>query len=546
MRYYKIEGGAYVLDTEFQVNLVGANVRRSAQPKNNVCDITLNNPIVDFFSDGTPRRRFVDETGANIFKAAKKDVGYDSFEEKIELFAKDVSDISEDIVNDDNLIFSGQIKDAEFMHEEKRCSVKLTISDRTFNIMNRIWSNSYESVNYAEIIQNIIRQVTEDNSAYSRGGFDTSGTANNGPYLIDARTFTEGAKTGSESVTGISGKTLTCSGATFVADGVSVGDVIKNEVNYKTSLVKEVVSETELKISKGIFEVGDTIVVSDGFIQDWRPDGTVFPDITFGMSKKPAIEWISELVQVENTNTPAEQEDGGTLIVKRPLKYYVDGANRFHAFYPDDTPSVEIKMTSTTPQGEDTNTYITYKSKMKKGIFDVLNYIIYTCGEDMNDQTFSGFAQDPSRGGPNIKDCGRNFPKVSWYMKLQDYFAGNIAYVSGTTFNYPTSYPMTPSWSREGTSVANDSEYNTAFREEGRLRGSTKAMAIINESGTPRWKGNCELGFYNFNPSDLVKFTDTDMGIREELVRIKEVQHNIGDKGFFTTLTLEEDLPEAE
>ena len=552
MKYYlklfRIDSsGAYVEDLSTQIYVSNCNLRRSAEPKNNTGTVTFNNPIIDFFSDGTPRRLFVDELGDSYFKATQRDAGFDSFEEKVEIYIKDVSDIDEDIVVEENLIFSGQIKDVAFEHERKKCNVNLTLSDRTFNILNRIWSNNYDSFTAPEVSQNVIRQVTEDNSASNRGAFDRDGVTGNldSHFLIDARLFTEGVKTGRETITAFAAKTITCSAATFVTDGVAVGDAIKNETNFKLALVKEVVSETEITISKNIFKVGDEIKISDGFIQDWRTDGTAFPLIKYGESKKPAIEWISKLTQIDLLNTSEEMETA--VVVKRPLKYYIDGKNRYHQFYPDDTPSTNIKIGATTEQGDDRNTYRTYKSKMKKGIFDVINFIIFNYGEDMNGKSHTWYAQDPSAGGPNVKDSARPMNKISEYMKKQDAIAGNIEYVSGTTYNYPTSYPMTPAWnSAASPSVADDAAYNAAFLVEGRKRGRYWALRIINQSANPRWKGNIETAFFNFNPSDLVDFTDTDLGIRSQLVRIKEVQHNINKGGFFSTITLEEDLKEYE
>lgn len=540
LKYYRIVDGEYVLDTTLEPRLISGTARKSSEPKNNSSKFKFSNPIIDFFADGSPRRLFVDANKESVFRASRDETGFDSFEEKVEFYAKDVTNIEEDIENQDNLIFAGQIKEVEYVHEEGKCYINLTLSDRTFNILNRIWSNNYEGETYAEIMQNVIRQVVEDNSAPGRGGYSLTGVSGDGPYYVDARLFTEGIK-GTDTIT-YSNKTITLD--TGIA-GVEVGDLIKNNDNYQSALVKSV-DGNDIGVSKNIFTDGDSVSISNAFIQDWRPgDGSVFPDLSYGKAKKPAIEWIAELVQVENTNDASELESTGTKIVKRPLKYYVDGQNRFHCFYPDNSPSVEVKVDAIAAVGDDLNRYRTYTSKMKRGVFEVINYIIFAAGEDMEDRTYTGYAQDPSSGGPNIKDSNRQFPKVSVFMKLQDYFAGNIVYNSGTDFDYPTSYPMVPAWSSTGDSVSSDFEYNLEFRKEGRRRGKAYALRIINQSAVPRWKGTTELSFFNFNASDLVKFTDSDNGLNQVLVRIKEVQHNFTGTGFFTTLTLEGDLPEV-
>ena len=50
LKYYTIDSdGSYVLNLETQIYLTEANVRKSAEPKNNTCEITLNNPILHHF-----------------------------------------------------------------------------------------------------------------------------------------------------------------------------------------------------------------------------------------------------------------------------------------------------------------------------------------------------------------------------------------------------------------------------------------------------------------------------------------------------------------
>jgi len=554
LKYYSIDSeGGFNEDLNTQINVIDSNITLNTDSAGNSCVVRFNNPIIDYFSDGSPRRKFVGETGASVFKSGQTSTGYDSFEERIEIYVIDSEDINGTADNEDYLIFSGQIKELKGIHEKEDCSIKLTLSDRTYNLLNRIFSNSYSDQTNHEIIQDIIRQRTEDNSAPQRGeGYDTSGVKGNGPYLIDARTFTEGIKTSSETIATMSNKTLTCTGATFITDGVNSGDLIKNETNYQLARVKTVLSETEITITKDIFAVGDSIKISDGFMQDWRPNGTPFPKISSGETSTPVVDWIDNLVQTDSTNSALELMDANGYIVNQAMRYYVDGRNRFHCFIPDTSPSAYIEMGQTSPVGTDIVNYKTYSCEMKKGVYGSVNFIIFNAGEDMNDNSYTGYAQDASQGGPNVTDCSREYPKVSQNMKIEEARVGNIILSSSTSYAFPVSYnPLPngnsyPEWDSTRDSIpTSDTDYNLLFRQEGRIRAKRKAYGEIYGSSTPTWSGKCEVGFFNFAPSDLVDFTDLDLGVSNQQLRIKSVQHNLGKGGFFTTLTLIEDSTES-
>src|SRR6056297_3362600 len=103
--YYRINADSeYELFLSTMVYAKDCNLRKSSEPKNNTCDLTLNNPIKDLFPDGKPKRFFVDSTKDSIFRATKRELGYESFEEKVEVYAKDVSDINEEVNTQDNLL----------------------------------------------------------------------------------------------------------------------------------------------------------------------------------------------------------------------------------------------------------------------------------------------------------------------------------------------------------------------------------------------------------------------------------------------------------
>ena len=544
IRYFKV--GQPPVDN-LEVHFRSANISKSAVGRQNAMELVFSNPIVGFFSNGNPRRFFTTPQGDNVFEAMRADDGYMNFEERIELYVSNSKDYSEDIVVPDNLVFSGQILQVEPHVGETQTDIKVTCADRTFVLLNRIGANDYAERSAMEIIQQVVRDFTFYKSSME-GAFNKQGVYGVGgghTYPIDARLFTEGIKGGVDVVTNVSsdGRVITCATATFITDGVNEGDVVKNNVNFSVALVREIISETELRVSKSIFTAGHTINVSDGFIQDWRADGTAFPDISFGFRNKPLSEWIDNMVDAEFTNTRDEIGQGAEVML-RPMRYYIDGYNRLHVFYPDNVPSYKMLVGADGPIEDDPNTYRFYEHKMQKSVFDIMNFVIFRAGLDMNNNTIRGFYQDPTLGGPTTKNSYRPFLSIAPIMKFEDTGPGRLTQVDSETWEYPADYGTgyVPNWNPDVT-VNSDAEYNTEFRKAARRRGIARARDKVNLSANPRWRGSANLEGFNFTMADLCRLTDRSVGINRILVRIDSMQHNVTPTGWFTTLQLVEDIP---
>ena len=438
MRYYTVDSD--LVDIDLQRVLVSATVNRSKGGKSNSLAITLNNPIVSFFPNGVPRRQFVDEYGNITFKATSKSGGYFNFEERIEIFAKFVTDPQEDVTDESNLLFSGQILSVKTKHTSTLNSITLDCSDRTFNLLNRLTSAKFlntGAMRSYDIIQGVVRTVTEANGNlpeyYDENGNRGSGIAYK--YAIDARTFTQGRKVLNASVSSSASKTITASGATFITNGVQAGDMIRNNSNYTVAIVTQVISETSLKISKAIFLSAATCDVSNGFIVDFRPDGTAVSPIVFSLANKPTYEWVETLCQADYWANSANET------IARPLEFYVDGRNRLHVFHPDNNASHEVDTNFPGQQvGYDTNAHICYETSFEKNVYDTINFIIFKAGEDMESNQISWYAQDTSAGTPIVKDSYRPFIKISELMKIEDALTSST--ITGK-FQYPASYHCT-------------------------------------------------------------------------------------------------------
>jgi hypothetical protein len=539
--YYLDNGSNLIADTTMSDDVVQVDIRKAADAKSNIATVRIVSPTTDLFSDGTVQNKYVDDNGDCIFRATTSSSGYKNFEERVDIYSKYVDDPTEDIVTDSNLLFSGQIKEVSVKDSNTEIVYELECSDRTFNLLNRIYGNQYRASNVPTIIQNIIRKRTQlvDTAIQA---YNTSGTLTKTPlkYMIDARLFSASIKQSTTAVAASSTKTIVAASATFVTNNVAVGDIVRNTTTNEVAIVKTVVSQTSLVLSKAIFTTAASIQVSDGFIVDFRPDGSAFPTISFGYPDKPLYEWISNLVGVQFTNNDAEL--AGTKTVTRPYTFYIDSKNRFHMFLPDQNATYNITTGVSTAIAPDTEEHIVYDVDFKRGIYDVVNFIIFKAGEDMNNKQVRGWEQDPSAGPPMVKDSFRPFLHVARQMKRQDAQQGNITYNSQDSYNYPSAYPVTPAWNTSLTASSN-SDYNTKFREEARRRGREEARKIINNTGSVRWRGNTNVKGKNYVASDLVRFTDKRVGIQNILVRITDVKHNFDKLGWSTMLSLEEDVP---
>lgn len=256
------------------------------------------------------------------------------------------------------------------------------------------------------------------------------------------------------------------------------------------------------------------------------------------------------------TNTSDELDPDvtpATPVIKRAMRFYLDELNRFHWFYPSDTRDTDKFLGDLNITMGTTTTYEVKNQSLDWVIFDVINFVYYEAGQDMNGNVILGFRYKQSSGTPNFKQSKRVWPKIAEGMKQEDdksiHTEGNI--LPDTTkksgYAFPASYSpaVTPRWNR-GITVTSDAEYNKRFKEEARRRAVAKADSIMVQSSSQRWKGQIEFSFYNFTVGDLIQYTSTAGGQYQELLRIKEVMHTINKSGAMTTITVEADDPELK
>lgn len=565
LEWYPDQGSGSMLLLDDYLSI---SVRKGAEPKSNSAEIVLKNSLTK--RDTANLSGYIDPEGNLKFQQG----------DIIKIFAKHSEDGSDIDTSDDSLdlLMVSELKEIDLVLEEGKSQIKLKCVDRTYTLLNRLWGRAYQIVDTAapngegwtapEIIQNVIRSTTDNSTKPTTELFaddGTKGTAiSEGKYEIDARLFTDSIiSTGT--TTSTSSMKLIDSGATFISDGISIGDQVYNSTDRTWSTVASVDSETQLTLTKDIFVSGEDYDVGDGFIQDKRPnlgtadtdtslfpdtDSTNFPFKAMGKSFKPVYEWINDLSQIENTNTLDEANNevpSFTLVVRRPMRYYVDESYRFHWFYPDTTPELYMTEGTITAISPDTSKHLIYSIKGKKAVYDVVNFVIFRAGTDMYGAQILGYYQDSNV--TERKDTYRAYVSISERMKEADYKAGNLQRTTSgdqRAYDFPSSYPVTPVWDDEGRAVANDTAYNDNFRDIAAKRGRDSARSLVFQRSNPRWKLDVRLRGENLVPADLIRFNSNTFGLVDLDLRINDINHQISKQSWQTTITIEEDEEEKE
>jgi len=336
---------------------------------NNV-DITLKNPI-NKYENSIINHKWINNDGT--IKIAKDDV--------IEIYLA-YNDNQEDIDTDTDLFTTADVIDTDVMYESKKSTIKFKCYDKTFNLLNKIWTQSItitDGFTVPQIIQELIRNVSETGEAntligYATNDSDTSGTLytnGNGMYDIDVRLVSQG-----------------------------------------------------------------------GYIQDTRPNGASpasYPVVSMGKLYKPVYEWIEELSQIEYTNHAYELTN-----LTNPCKlkhiYYIDRENRFHWYYPNNIEDYTFVTGSSNESGE------IISIKLKNSVFDVVNCVFFNAGKSLENAGMIGYYFDEGSEEGKLKIKYKPYEHISVNMKSAEVTEGNITIGEDSVVTVTSTTPITPSW----------------------------------------------------------------------------------------------------
>jgi hypothetical protein len=510
--------------------------------KNNTMKVKLKNPTINVLSDGTIRHEWVGSDGQIEFQPVRTSKKMIMDQELIDCYCTYTdTNPSLTVYSSDYLIYSGVISKGEIRSNTGENTIELTCLDRTSVAMDRLTlPQSYtitDGWTAPTVIKNIIQNCSEQDmfKAYSSSGIFGPFY----PYHIDAALFSERIKA-SGTPTSVSQNKLIDSGASFLST-VEKDFWVRNTVTNQYSYVISVDSNSQLTLGKDIFTSANAYQVSNGFIQSSRPDGSAFPAIGFSVVNKPINESISKVGSTFYTNSYTElNTPGGSLTVQLAGKYFIDKKARFHWYIPSDTPDYYMEVGTIDAISPDLRGHKILDITLDNETRGLVNFIIYKAGEDMNNIMIKGAIRAPFSGTPQTKESLQLWNHIARDMKLEEARVGHITQTSSDTFSYPGSYPMTPTW--YSSPVANNTAYNTAFKDIANKRAKALAMSIFQRLANPRWGGKIMIRGEPINVGDLIHFSSNEHGIKNILVRVTQVTHSIdAEQGWITTLNVIED-----
>jgi len=585
---------------ELITDSVSLIVKRGLNSKGNKTDLRLKNGLKSINADGT----FVYDwtNSSNELLIQQNDII--KIYAKVQVTADDSIDTG---TTSPDLLTTAEVEEFSTVYTSGKTQLKVSCFDRTYEVLNNLWAESFvnsDGFTAPQIVQQVVRSVTD---GIPGEGFTDSGTrVNPGKYSVDARLFSgeeifTGTTTSTTSdklvdsgkdftagvdpvaigdlihnttdktyarVTAIDGATtlsidsdIMVSGEAYIVTQdsvvelgtttsattnklvdsgqnfqttVDVGDLVRNISTNKYATVSAIDSNTTLSLTKDIMTSSVRYLISDGFIQDTRNNGTVFPTISMSKVWRAAYEWLENLSETRNTNTTAEIN--GTVIEDRKHVYYLDEKNRVHWFYPQDDAEYDLTTGSVSTDG-----VVIKDMQLVKKTFDIINMVIFNGGKDLSNVGTLNYYYNESSELRTLKMKYIPMLDIGNELREDEVTKGGITIAADDVVSLVGSYPYTPSWL--STTVGNDADYRTAFRARVIELCRIKSASLTSHTARPRWAKNITTNFFNFIPGELLKITSRQYGLQEELLRIKDVTHNLNKGAFTTSIEVEEDEP---
>lgn len=274
-------GGDISAETEI-TDVISCTINKGLDGRANTVDLTLMNPRTSNVA-GVEYNQYTEPVTEG------PTIKQDDVLEIFALHSDDQTSINDAVTTD--LITTCDVIDVEGIVEQGVSRIKVTAIDKTYNLLNKIWTSAYTSttgLSAPEIIRDIIRNVAESQESKARIAYENTGTGTSG---------------------------------TLYTDGT------------------------------GLFEIDARLESDGGYIQDARPDASAYPVVSIGMLFKPIYDWIEELSTTEYTNSSTEITNGTEACTLKHV-YYVDKENKFHWFYPDNTNDYDIDSSVVSDDGE--------------------------------------------------------------------------------------------------------------------------------------------------------------------------------------------------
>ena len=191
-------------------------------------------------------------------------------------------------------------------------------------------------------------------------------------------------------------------------------------------------------------------------------------------------------------------------------------------------------------EGNRTNGIQIYKSKMTKKTFDIINFIIYNAGNDLESKGIVSYYFDSSSSFSKEKSTYKPWTDIAKKLKNLEEAIGNITQNADGTVTIDVSSGTT-SW---GVAYTNDTEYNDEFIIQANRLAAARSKKLVRNTGNVRWKGTITIRGKRIAPGILARWTSNSVGVQQQFLRVSKLQHNIDKSGWSTTISLEEDEQE--
>ena len=427
-------------------DVIGAKIRLTADIKGSSSELTLLNPA-NRIVNGRFLHKYVQDNVLSEFGEG----------DTINVFVAYSDNLREidTSADSDDLLFVAEVVEIVGDLGEGKSTIVLKCVNRTFSMLNKLWTYSYD-INWTDsdgnkgtapvIIRDVIRQVSHD--VYSDlSSYDVGGRKSiQGSFSIDAR-FMSGEY-----------PCISDSPPAFIQ-------------------VRRPATGT---LAGGTFE---------------NNDARNFPQVTIGKVFKPVYEFIKELSSINMTNTSTEL-DSGDPPCDRNYIFYIDYANRFHWFYPEDSKQTTLSvllgvndssvsvasasgfLTNGIIQiGEEVisytgisgNTFIgltrgfnntvasthavssivtnalkviegdtstgfhVYSHKLNKKTFDIINFVIFNAGKDLYGSGITDYFYDENTDSKDLKETSKPYTHITKDLFEMERKAGRLTQDNAVT-----------------------------------------------------------------------------------------------------------------
>ena len=514
------------------------NITLSLEPKSNTCEITLKNPRTEVLSDTT--------SAIHKHVYLNKTIQFNEGD-TIKIYAKQlkVNGTIDTTATSDDLIMSATLEEFTCKGTEKSTKIKLKCVDKTYSLLNMLWSYSYDtSTNKTtpEIIQSVIRSVTSQSS----GGFkyDPSGNlVKNGIYTVDARLKTAGGLIEDTRQNGSAFPVATIA-KTFKPAYEFIADLSSPE---KTNTAAQLAA-TPIQKRSMIF-----------YIDELNRFNWFYPKSRFVGTLNGAIN--NSVTTITLTDASSFPTSGRVYIDQETISYTGKSSNDLTGCTRGDNVTVAASHTSGSTvssainlvYGDTTSGYEVLELNLTKKTYDIVNMVIFNSGKDLYGSGTLWYYYNISTQDKSLKMVYKPWLDITTNLINEEIKAGNLVANAAGSFTFQEQRYNAKAYgggfsTKFGVTVTDDTTYNNAIRNHASFNdnsvGLSMARNLTKRNGSPRWKGTITTRGYRYRPGDMCYVTALPFGLVNQELRIMRLTHNITRTGWTTSLVLEED--EAE